>query len=145
MVAQSRKKTILVVDDDEALAAAIKIALESEGFRVITAPNGRDALDLMLQGNGNVDLIILDLYMPSMNGWQFAYYLKKHSSASQKNIPIIITSSIDSQLGKDAASSFQGYLQKPVVFKMMIEMCKQLCRKADNYPTGAFQVLPSTP
>ena len=62
-------KTILVVDDTENLRTLVKSYLTQEGFRVLTAANGRDAL--FLARDEKPDLILLDLMMPEMGGYEF--------------------------------------------------------------------------
>ena len=76
-------KTILVVDDEERLVALLKAYLEQEGFRVVTANNGRNAL---FQARHELpDLIILDLMMPEMDGYEFMRVYGK-----ERDTPIIL-------------------------------------------------------
>jgi CheY-like chemotaxis protein len=63
-------KTILVTDDDGEMLDLVAIALEEHGYRVETATNGREALDRVSQKMP--DLILLDMKMPFMSGWEFA-------------------------------------------------------------------------
>ncbi len=60
-------KTILVVDDDEAIRTLLQEELEEEGYKVITATNARDALK-MVEADPSLDLVILDIRMPGMDG-----------------------------------------------------------------------------
>jgi two-component system, chemotaxis family, chemotaxis protein CheY len=66
---QAKSGTILVVDDDRDIVGAIVETLQEEGYRVISASNGLEALTAL--GAEPVDLILLDLMMPAMNGWDF--------------------------------------------------------------------------
>lgn len=61
--------TILVVDDDQDVLDAIRSVLEREGYRVVAATNGVEAQAIMVATA--VDLVLLDLVMPTMNGWEF--------------------------------------------------------------------------
>ena len=63
------EKTILVVDDARNIRTMVAAYLEQEGFRVTTAANGREAMDIA--GHARPDLIILDLMMPEMGGYEF--------------------------------------------------------------------------
>src|SRR5947209_13870316 len=63
-------KHILIVDDDAATRTAMTLVLEGTGYRVASASDGREALDY-LQRSERPDLILLDLMMPRMDGWQF--------------------------------------------------------------------------
>jgi CheY-like chemotaxis protein len=78
---------ILVVDDDSDLRETLQMLLEQHGFLVTTAPNGRAALDCLLAGP-RPDLVLLDLMMPDMNGWQFFEAVR--AEANLASIPIVI-------------------------------------------------------
>jgi len=63
-------KSILVVDDDQSFLKWVSAVLEARGYRVMTAADGKEAL-ARLRRDGAPDLILLDLLMPGMDGWQF--------------------------------------------------------------------------
>ncbi len=101
-------KTVLVVDDEERLVALVKAYLKQEGFRVITAGNGRDAL--FLARHERPDLIILDIMMPEMDGYEF---MRNHRKEQETPI-IMLTAKIEEddkivglELGAD------DYITKP--------------------------------
>lgn len=75
---------ILVVDDDPDIARVIRLALESEGLAVVTAPNGRDALQRAREQRP--DLVLLDINMPIMDGVTFA----NHARVEFGDLPIIV-------------------------------------------------------
>lgn len=85
--------TVLVIDDNALDNAVWRNYLYNEHFNVISALNGRDALD-MLEGR-NIDVIVLDLVMPVMDGLGFLKELKKTSYYGM--IPVIVTTSADSE------------------------------------------------
>ncbi|MDF2714875.1 MAG: heme transporter CcmC [Paenibacillus sp.] len=74
---------ILIVDDDLAIRKLIKAFLQQEGFATFEAANGQEALDVL--GNVKIDLIVLDIMMPVMDGWDFCRDLKK-----TMDVPIIM-------------------------------------------------------
>lgn len=76
-------KTILIVDDEERLVSLVRAYLEQEGFQVVTARDGREALFVARQARP--DLVILDLMMPEMDGYEF---LRLHRQ--EQNTPIIV-------------------------------------------------------
>lgn len=76
-------KTILIVDDEERLVSLVRAYLEQEGFQVVTARDGREALFVARQAHPN--LIVLDLMMPEMDGYEF---LRLHRQ--EENTPIIM-------------------------------------------------------
>jgi len=71
------KKTILCVDDNDQLLSIRKVILETRGYRVISCPNGREALEVFKRGG--VDLVLSDLAMPEMDGSELIEHIKKLS------------------------------------------------------------------
>ncbi len=100
--------TILVCDDEEDIVNALKIYLTADGYRVITAKNGRDALDLVR--TEDVNLILLDIMMPVMNGIDMLSELRL-----EYNIPVIFITAkgedADKILGLDTGAD--DYITKP--------------------------------
>lgn len=78
---------VLVVDDEPDLLEVMRFVLESEGFGVETARNGKEALDRMHAGEAP-RLVLLDLMMPVMNGWTFLDELAKNPTL--KEIPVVV-------------------------------------------------------
>jgi CheY-like chemotaxis protein len=77
---------VLVVDDDDAIRECVAEALAFEGFGVVEARNGRVALDLL--DREHPDVILLDLMMPVMNGWEFREEQKRRPTVAA--IPVIV-------------------------------------------------------
>lgn len=97
--------TILVVDDDPELRAVLKEALEDAGFAVETSENGKEGLDKALEVKPN--LILLDLVMPVMDGWEFLERL--HQDAWGKTARIIILTNADDIDSLSRAIEGRGY------------------------------------
>ena len=101
-------ETILVVDDEKEIRDLIEIYLKNEGYQVVTASNGLEALQLV--GEKQIDLIILDVMMPVVNGIDACMKIRE-----QHNIPIIMLSAkvedIDKILGLSVGAD--DYLAKP--------------------------------
>jgi DNA-binding response OmpR family regulator len=87
------KKRILVVEDDTMLLEMYKDKLKMEGFRVATASDGKKAVARVKQG---ADLILLDILMPGMNGFEVLKKIK--SEGDTMNIPVIVLTNIGSEL-----------------------------------------------
>ena len=85
-----KKQTILLVEDDATLCDAFSILLSKEGFNVIIAYNGKEAIEKV--ENKSVDLILLDLLMPVMDGREFLEVFENKDS-----IPIIVFSNLDAK------------------------------------------------
>lgn len=83
----TRKKRILVVDDSAPIRGLVSIILKGEGHEVIEAEDGSEAL-LKLNGTEGVDLIITDLKMPGMDGFELIRRLK--TEADHRNIPVVV-------------------------------------------------------
>jgi len=117
------KATILVVDDIEENRKLVKASLKNFDFKIIMAENGQVAIDRLK--NVNIDLILMDLRMPVLNGYEAASIIK--SDDKLKDIPLIaLTASV---MGKDLEKvgeyGFDGYLRKPVILDDLIEEISQ--------------------
>lgn len=82
---QQGSRRLLIVEDEKDYRDVLAERLQTEGFTVLQAENGQLALNLMK--NTDVDLILLDMYMPQMDGTTFFYHLR---NTLMKNIPVII-------------------------------------------------------
>jgi two-component system chemotaxis response regulator CheY len=80
---------ILLVEDDPGVLQSLSIVLEHDGHSVATATNGKEALDLVRESAP--DLIILDLWMPVMNGWEFLGRLRE-TEGHVRDVPVIAVS-----------------------------------------------------
>jgi CheY-like chemotaxis protein len=102
---------ILLVDDEEVVRLVTSLLLQGKGYAVSTARDGREALDL-LHGQPPPDLILLDLWMPRMNGWQFREQQVRDPDLAA--IPVLVVSAVADAAEQAGALSGVGFLQKPV-------------------------------
>ena len=110
--------SILVVDDDPDILEALSEILESEGFGIQQARNGLEALELVAKLQPN--LILLDLMMPVMDGWEFAERMRGRSDWAQ--IPVIVLSA-DRNIGTKARElGALGYLAKPFELNELLSL-----------------------
>jgi two-component system response regulator ChvI len=120
----SRTWTIALVEDDRNILTSVSIALESEGFSVDTYIDGSDALRGLSQKP--VDLAVLDIKMPRMDGMELLMKLRKKS-----NIPVIFLTSkddeIDEMLGLRMGAD--DYIKKPFSQRLLIERIRVLLRR----------------
>jgi len=98
---------ILVVDDDPDLREFLRLMLTSMGFEVTSAANGQEALDDM-EGH-DPDLILLDMKMPVMNGWEFCRALEGRDT----HPPIVVLTAAPDPAGRAAEVHADGWLGKP--------------------------------
>jgi DNA-binding response OmpR family regulator len=115
--------TILIVEDDADTRDMIGRFLELEGFAVETAANGRQALD-RLDAGARACVILLDLMMPIMDGWEFRRIQASRSALSQ--IPVIVFSAA----GRDRMAQIDAndYLSKPVDLDELLARISRYCR-----------------
>jgi CheY-like chemotaxis protein len=111
MTEAARGKTILVVEDDTATREALVLVLSGAGFTVASAANGQEALT-QLHGELRPDLILLDLMMPVIDGWQFRREQVRDPALSA--IPVVVLSADGNVQQKAASLRAAGFLQKPV-------------------------------
>jgi CheY-like chemotaxis protein len=115
----SRQKTVLCVDDETIGLRVRKIMLENHGFLVLTASDGHQGIDLFDQHQ--VDLVVLDYYMPGLNGGQVAAELRRR----RPHVPIIFLSAYFS-LPSDALEMADAFITKGEPPEVLIEKIEQL-------------------
>jgi len=114
--------TILIVDDDRDILDLERFILESEGYRVWIAENGLVALD-KIKASGLPDLIILDMVMPVMNGWEFAKALR---GSSLGPVPIVVISAAGDAEERAKAVGAERWLDKPFQIQDLLEIVRDL-------------------
>lgn len=123
----SDKKRILIVDDDENIAELISLYLIKECFDTVKVTNGEDALALFARED--FDLVLLDIMLPGMDGYQVCAKLR-----GQSDVPIILLSAkgetFDKVLGLDMGAD--DYMMKPFESKEMVARVKALLRRFDR-------------
>lgn len=120
------KKTILVVDDEKAIINLLRINLEKEGYSVIEANDGLEAIDVAT--NQKPDLILLDVMIPKLDGLSVCKRIK-----NMMNVPIIIVSAKDEELDKIVGLELgaDDYITKPFSVRELLARVKANLRKAD--------------
>lgn len=112
---------VLVVEDDRDIRESLKLVLEMEGFHVSAATNGREALD-MLERLDRPCVILLDLMMPVMNGWEFLQHMQSDTVIA--TIPVVVVSAIAERA---RARPIAAYVKKPVDINVLIQLVERYC------------------
>lgn len=124
-------KTVLVVDDEERLVSLVKAYLVQEGFRVVTANNGRSALFVARQEKP--DLIVLDIMMPEMDGYEFLRLNQK-----ERNTPVILLTArieeTDKVLGLELGAD--DYITKPFSPRELTARVRAVLRRMSKTETA---------
>ena len=117
---------ILIADDDKNIRLLFKAVLEGAGYQTLTAENGREALEIM--EHQHIDLVVLDIMMPQMDGYEFTRTLRD----ADNNLPILMVSA--KQLPVDRRQGFlvgtDDYMTKPIDEEEMLLRIRALLRRA---------------
>jgi two-component system alkaline phosphatase synthesis response regulator PhoP len=125
-------KKVLLVDDDVDFCEATKILLESKGFDVVLAYGGREGLEKIRAEKP--DLVILDVMMPEMNGYDVCVVLK--ADPEMKKIPTILLTAVDQEIFRTHYTQHMGlmteaddYIAKPVESTELVKRVEELLNK----------------
>jgi CheY-like chemotaxis protein len=117
--------TVLVVEDEEDVRTAFTAYLQGAGYTVVEAVDGREALRLLRASPETFCLVLLDLFMPGMNGWQFrAEQLREPTLAA---IPLVVISAAARTDLKAAELGAVAHLQKPVDMNGLVSVVATYC------------------
>lgn len=146
---ETRVRNIIIVEDDEDIADSIRYNLEREGFRIRVALTGEAALSLIL--NGPPDLILLDLNLPGMNGFEICRRLRSESATAK--VPILMLTAradeTDKVLGLNMGAD--DYITKPFSMRELVARVNAALRRSGGsdvdrpvFDNGSLRIDPST-
>lgn len=117
---------VLVADDENDIRRLVVFTLKRAGFDIIEASDGRQALEQALTNASEVDLIILDVMMPYMDGYEVCRQLR--ANASTANVPVLFLSAKGQnyEIGQGLNAGATDYIVKPFVPKDLAAKAKQL-------------------
>ena len=119
---------ILMIDDDREMVTLGKLILEREGFEVLYAYNGADGLKILNQEDHNIALVLLDIMMVGMDGWQVLETIR--NSEKHTNLPVIMLTARhyleDESETSNYADLFNGYVVKPFVVRDLLGKINEL-------------------
>jgi DNA-binding response OmpR family regulator len=131
-------KKIVVVDDEPTLLATLKYSLEQENFRVVTASDGEQALEVTRKESP--DLVVLDLMLPGMSGIEVCRTLRKESS-----VPVLMLTARDSEVDKVVGLEIgaDDYVTKPFGMPELLARVRALLRRAQPDANSAAALVES--
>jgi two-component system response regulator CpxR len=113
----SHTSSVMVVDDDAAIRETLRELLEQEGYEVLSAENGKEALEMLERSNPLPGVLLLDLMMPVMSGWEVLEALQ--ASPRLGAMPVVVVSAMGAPCSL--------FLQKPVKLARLLEVVGQYC------------------
>ncbi len=115
-------QTILVVDDELGAIEVVTTSLEDEGYRVLSASNGRHGLEKLAEGQ--VDLAVIDFMMPLLDGAAMGRTMK--GNPALRNIPIIMMSAVGESLVRERFDGYAAFLRKPFRIAVLIDAVRNV-------------------
>ena len=116
-------RPVLIVEDDDELRQMMAQMLRLAGFQAATVANGREALDY-LHKTAKPDVILLDLMMPVMDGWEFRR--RQQADPTLATVPVIVLSALDPV--RAASVDAVATLKKPLDFDRLLQLVRDHCR-----------------
>jgi two-component system OmpR family response regulator len=138
------RKRILVVEDEEAIARGLRFNFEQEGYLAIVCRDGPTALTHFASGAPAIDLVVLDLMLPGMSGYEICREIRVKS----RHVPILVLSA--RTLSEDRAHAFDvgvdQYMTKPFALPELLSRCRNLLDRNERLGLGAAApVVPAVP
>jgi two-component system chemotaxis response regulator CheY len=121
---ERRRIRTLVVDDDHDIAELVRLALTDEGYEVVIASNGSAALAAIEAAP--FDLILLDMRMPVMDGWEFA---RTYRSRPEPRTPVVVITAARDAAERAAEIDADGYLSKPFSLEELFAVVEHHARR----------------
>jgi len=134
--------TVLLVDDEKDILELLKYNLQKEGLQTLTASNGKEALILAAK---KPNLVVLDIMMPEMDGWEVCKALRQNPATAQ--IPIIFLTAKDDEIDEVVGLELgaDDYITKPVKVRTFLARVKRVLRSASGEegardPSGSIKI-----
>jgi DNA-binding response OmpR family regulator len=121
----SGRRVVLVVEDDEETAVGLREALDLMGYESDVATNGKVALDYLRRTPSKYCVVLLDIMMPVMDGWNFLKERKAEGTMS--GIPVIVVTAVLDDRSRAVAAGAVAFLQKPLDLSKLHETLRQYC------------------
>jgi two-component system, OmpR family, phosphate regulon response regulator PhoB len=130
---------VLIVEDEEIIRETVALALTDEGYDLLTAADGRSGLELLQANENTIDLVILDVMLPHLNGLDICRILRRRGN----QVPILMLSArgaeTDRVVGLEVGAD--DYLTKPFGMRELIARCRALMRRQQQFQTAPEQTV----
>jgi CheY-like chemotaxis protein len=120
----SPPRPVLIVEDDADLREMMAQLLTLEGYQIETVANGREALEY-LNDAPRPDVILLDLMMPIMDGWEFRR--RQQDDPALADVPVIVLTALDQAQARASDLNGVDFLKKPLDFDRLLELVRRRC------------------
>jgi two-component system, OmpR family, KDP operon response regulator KdpE len=126
-----RSMNVLVVEDEPALRKIVVTALSSCGYDVVGASTGVEALDCVRRARP--DLVVLDLELPEMDGWEFLDHFRRHRDHA--DVPVLVTSATHRRIDGDLG--IQAFFAKPFDLEELLDCVQSVLRECQEWQDAA--------
>ena len=123
--------TVLIVEDEFFIAAVLEMVLTDEGYRVLTAANGRQGLERLVEGP-RPDLIITDYMMPVLDGARLLQAVRENKA--QRDIPCIVMSSMPEANVRERIDGYAAFVRKPFDLDAMVQLVATILKTPGPKP-----------
>jgi len=123
-VSEDRATTVLIVDDDRAIRALIRTLLEKAGYTILEVASGEEALETFEGHRGEIDLIILDLVMPTMTGEVCLTKLKE--MAPEARVLVTTGYSVNDETYQEISPKIEGIIPKPIRPPLLLALVERI-------------------
>jgi DNA-binding response OmpR family regulator len=127
-------KEILIVDDEPGIVVPVQFLMEQQGYNVMTADRGEDALDLIYQYKP--DLVLLDIMLPGIDGYEVCEIVRLNPDYRDVKIVFFTAKGRETEIAKGLALGADAYITKPYSNVELVAKVKELLEKTDENSRG---------
>ena len=125
-------KEILIVDDELDVVVPIQFLMEQQGYSVMIAHRGEDALDMIYQYKP--DLVLLDIMLPGIDGWQVCEIIRLNPKCRDIKVVFLTAKGRNEEIAKGLALGADAYITKPFSNAMLVAKVNELLQKSKEKP-----------
>lgn len=127
---EQKRKSILIVDDDTRNVFALSLVLRSKGYEVQTAGDAQSGIDLMLEYNNNTGILLLDMMMPDMDGYQALQQIRARDELKHLPVIAVTAQAMPGDHEKCLQAGADAYISKPIDLDILTGILTQYLPKS---------------